>query len=678
MLFISSFTDVINEKNEGSSDIASSRLRSYCHVAMRVPLTFKREEGAENTDVMSTRGCDNRKENENSRNSEYPASSTDRKENCPQTACLSIADESIRNNLGSYAGGVTNVSKVSSGASTNVAPHAIAPIINQQFKSINALEIVARSSSSPTVCDGASSNPIERNDKKDIYNVRNNTEDTDATNFQSTEDYRFNTALVGAVSDRRIAGLVHPVDSWEEVIESTENSNSKLLCDITSDAVTSHGRSRLLSQKNKIQLYEWLAAYRDGKSRGEGNGRGKKSIRGASNQEHCRAYLTDEVIETIIQIVPMNRDDLVKITQCAVTQDLLLESLSSFFKEYDLLHLFPTLAAHRKGASLLTVPPPEAEMVARKSRSSDVLGSTAPAAYCGTSSSLSTGENSSSSAGSGDRPVPHSASSSTKGLTRSHTSVTAASSKRPAVNVFISAAKGLSENTAKRRKLADETQNRVNVHINLREPYRPTIPMHVKGSAFEGSSSASTSSAAGASSILSSAPHTSAPGTSEMSNQLRRSSTAALAPKGGVLAAKDPIQRRRSMSAVQTMNRAGMRTGTVTDREKGAGSEIGTGTGRREVKCVEVVRKKTEREALPGHQCTECAAYYAALLQQGMVTETGMEEMLLKCSRHKVLAVQSLYSEKDDICCTLSWPPSWVHEDMLSLDVRKPYKDSPQ
>jgi hypothetical protein len=77
----------------------------------------------------------------------------------------------------------------------------------------------------------------------------------------------------------------------------------------------------------------------------------------------------------------------------------------------------------------------------------------------------------------------------------------------------------------------------------------------------------------------------------------------------------------------------------VIDREKGTSSEVGAGAVRREVKCVEVVRKKSEREALPGHQCTECAAYYEALLQQGMVTETGMQEMLQTCSRHKVMAV---------------------------------------
>jgi hypothetical protein len=565
-LFISSFTDVCNEKNEGGLEISSSRLGNPCRIAMRVPLTTKREEGAENTDVMNT---------------------------------------------------------------------------------------------------DASSNHIKRNDTKNIYNARNNTEDTDATFFQSTVDDRLNSSSVRAESGRKSAELVNHVDNRDEATErSSGNTNSKSLCDIASDAVTSRGRSCLLSQKNKIQLYEWLAAYRDGKSKGESNGRGKKTIRGGTvNQGYCRAYLTDEVIKSIIQVVPMNRDDLINITQCAETQDLLLESLSSFFKEYDLSHLFPTLALRNIGATLLTVPPSEAEVVAVKGRSSEALGppALALAPDCGQSSSSSIGanrksnNNSSSSSRTisstvsnnnyGDNVSNNSSSSSSssssanvRGLTRSLTSVTADSSKRPAMNVFTCTAQGMSANTAKRRKLTDETQNRENVHINLREPYRPSIPMHVKGSALKGSSAAASSNAE-ANSILSSVPCAAAPGPLEMSNPLRRSSTAALAPNGRVVAIKDPIQRRSSMSALQTSIRAGTRTGTVIDREKGTSSEVGAGAVRREVKCVEVVRKKSEREALPGHQCTECAAYYEALLQQGMVTETGMQEMLQTCSRHKVIAV---------------------------------------
>lgn len=213
--------------------------------------------------------------------------------------------------------------------------------------------------------------------------------------------------------------------------------------------------------------------------------------------------------------------------------------------------------------------------------------------------------------------------------------------------MFTSTAHALSESTLKRRKLRDfETQNRENVHINLREPYRPSIPMQTKGSACKGASSETDAKAAFCSTAVAAAvaavnpiPSNStciAPHTSENSNTLRRSSTASLVPKGKAFATKDPIQRRSSMSAAQTTVRpgTGMGMGMGTDREKG------TGTGRKEVKCVEVVRKKSEREALPGHQCTECAAYYEALLQQGMVTETGMEEMLQKCSRHKVIGVR--------------------------------------
>ena len=221
------------------------------------------------------------------------------------------------------------------------------------------------------------------------------------------------------------------------------------------------------------------------------------------------------------------------------------------------------------------------------------------------------------------------------------TSVTADSSKRPAVSVFTSTVQVPSANPSKRRKLIDvEMQNRENVHINLHEPLRPSIPMRVKGSApFFSPITAAHSIAAEAKSIL--------PGTTVAAPinlvkpiPLHRSNTALLATKGKAVVSKDPVQRKSNMCAVQTVRRAGSGTGTETEteREKGAVSEkgAGAGAGRREVRCVEVVRRKSDREALPGHQCTECSAYYEALVQQGMVTEGGLEEMLKNCSRHKV------------------------------------------
>lgn len=52
-------------------------------------------------------------------------------------------------------------------------------------------------------------------------------------------------------------------------------------------------------------------------------------------------------------------------------------------------------------------------------------------------------------------------------------------------------------------------------------------------------------------------------------------------------------------------------------------------------KYVEVVRKKSDRENLPGHECDECYKYFAALEQQGICSPSSKAEMLQKCSRHK-------------------------------------------
>jgi hypothetical protein len=52
-------------------------------------------------------------------------------------------------------------------------------------------------------------------------------------------------------------------------------------------------------------------------------------------------------------------------------------------------------------------------------------------------------------------------------------------------------------------------------------------------------------------------------------------------------------------------------------------------------KYVDVVRNKAAREALPGHTCRECAAFYEAMVEQGIVTEDNRSMFLQSCSRHK-------------------------------------------
>eukprot|EP01031_Cornospumella_fuschlensis_P027722 gene27722-33486_t len=55
----------------------------------------------------------------------------------------------------------------------------------------------------------------------------------------------------------------------------------------------------------------------------------------------------------------------------------------------------------------------------------------------------------------------------------------------------------------------------------------------------------------------------------------------------------------------------------------------------RQGKCIEVVRNRSERAALPGHTCAECEAFYNAMVQQGIVTEENKKMFLQSCSRHK-------------------------------------------
>jgi hypothetical protein len=52
-------------------------------------------------------------------------------------------------------------------------------------------------------------------------------------------------------------------------------------------------------------------------------------------------------------------------------------------------------------------------------------------------------------------------------------------------------------------------------------------------------------------------------------------------------------------------------------------------------KCVDVVRNKSSRDALPGHTCDECEAFYSAMVQQGVFSADSKKARLQECSRHK-------------------------------------------
>lgn len=52
-------------------------------------------------------------------------------------------------------------------------------------------------------------------------------------------------------------------------------------------------------------------------------------------------------------------------------------------------------------------------------------------------------------------------------------------------------------------------------------------------------------------------------------------------------------------------------------------------------KCIEVVRNRADRAALPGFACSECEQFYKVMMDQGIVTEENKADFMQSCSRHK-------------------------------------------
>ena len=200
-----------------------------------------------------------------------------------------------------------------------------------------------------------------------------------------------------------------------------------------------------------------------------------------------------------------------------------------------------------------------------------------------------------------------------------------------------------------------------NIHINLRKPFRSTTMI---------SKSAAPTPAPAVLNATAIPPTSTAPSSPSSSSSSSSSSSYGAMMRRGLTVIRSPmkisshdertLQRRNTVAgSVLTHTGTGTSTGADNVTGKGTGRERRTGTGtgvgstrglcvdtgirngrgkdgKKRVKCVEVVRKNSEREGLPGHICTECTAFYGALQQQGIVNEDGMEKMLQRCSRHKV------------------------------------------
>ena len=81
------------------------------------------------------------------------------------------------------------------------------------------------------------------------------------------------------------------------------------------------------------------------------------------------------------------------------------------------------------------------------------------------------------------------------------------------------------------------------------------------------------------------------------------------------------------------------------------------------VKVVGPLRKRSDREQLPGHTCLECARYIANLRTQGLLTtEEEEREMLKACSRHKSISGPPPDTPDGFWNLTVHTPEEWKHD----------------
>lgn len=115
-----------------------------------------------------------------------------------------------------------------------------------------------------------------------------------------------------------------------------------------------------------------------------------------------------------------------------------------------------------------------------------------------------------------------------------------------------------------------------------------------------------------------------------------RTTTTTMSPPKGPISKRSLTAGKRSISAVGPL----MLTSKPLDPNATAVSSSSSKSDHREPtthvpKFVDVVRKKDERAALPGHTCTECARFYDVMIEQGILQPEGKGQFLQLCSRHK-------------------------------------------
>ncbi len=129
---------------------------------------------------------------------------------------------------------------------------------------------------------------------------------------------------------------------------------------------------------------------------------------------------------------------------------------------------------------------------------------------------------------------------------------------------------------------------------------------------------------------------------------------------------KSIVQRREDENDQNSQNpQEDIYTKRVRDKEAKKESKHSV-IKRKEVKCIEVVRKKTERAAIPGHTCDQCSDYWTEIMRQGLITKDQLAQQLMDCSRHKAK-------------CTPPDTPAGFWDDNLSMPtpekLHPPYEE---
>mmetsp|Transcript_3769 Transcript_3769/g.5851 ORF Transcript_3769/g.5851 Transcript_3769/m.5851 type:complete len:219 (-) Transcript_3769:268-924(-) len=103
----------------------------------------------------------------------------------------------------------------------------------------------------------------------------------------------------------------------------------------------------------------------------------------------------------------------------------------------------------------------------------------------------------------------------------------------------------------------------------------------------------------------------------------------------------DQSTKKRKYNDTGVYRRVSDGRGTAVQREGATRSTPYNGPqDRTAISCQDInTRSRNVREGIPGHDCTECSAFYNEMLRQGLISQNDKEQklkdILQRCSRHK-------------------------------------------